>query len=341
MIRVLYLATGLEVGGTERALERLIQGLDRSRFLPALHSLKGEGPVGRRLAAAGVAVSGGLAGLWGAIRRFRPDILHSFLVHANVAGRIAGRLAGVRRIVSSIRTLEGGPLHAALERLTSGLADETTFVSDAVASHARRRFGIPGGVVIPNGVPPGAVATGGEVVTVGRLAPGKGAVDFVRASLILGRKFPGVTFALVGDGPERERLQVLVGSARIRFAGFQEDPSAELAKAAVFVHSSRLGEGLPNAVLEAMAAGLPVVATDVGGTREAVVEGETGFLLRPGDVEAIADRVGRLLADRGLARAMGARGRARVAERFSLSAMVAANEALYERLAGPVRDGGP
>src|SRR5207249_9979935 len=115
-----------------------------------------------------------------------------------------------------------------------------------------------------------------------------------------------------------------------------DDLPAALKGCRVFVHPSRLGEGLPNAVLEAMAAGCPVVATDVGGTREAVVEGETGFLVPPADPDTIADRVLRLLRDPALARSMGERGLARARERFSVGAMVSRDQALYSRhVSGP------
>jgi glycosyltransferase involved in cell wall biosynthesis len=171
------------------------------------------------------------------------------------------------------------------------------------------------------------------VATAARLSAGKGVKTFLRAAAIVAGRHPTASFVVLGGGELEGPLQALardLGIAeRVVFAGWRDDVTRSLRGCEVFVHASRLGEGLPNAVLEAMMAGLPVVATDVGGTREAVVEGETGFLVGARDVPALAERVSRLLEDPELARRLGARGLEVAREKFSIEAMVARTEALY------------
>ena len=355
VIRILYLITDLEIGGTERVLERLVGSLDRKRFDPVVVTLKRDGPIGHALVARGVRVVNLqlrsefdlsiVPRLYAILRRERPDILHAFLFHANVAGRTIGRLAGVRRIVSSIRTLEGKWYHFPLERLTWRLGHGVVCASEAVREFAKRRAGIAESTVILGGVPEGVAtrATGGfrrnagpVVATAARLSPGKGVKTFLRAARIVAASRADAHFVVLGGGELEGPLQAMsreLGIAeRVTFAGWRDDVTRALAGCAVFVHASRLREGLPHAVLEAMLAGVPVVATDVGGTREAVAEGETGFLVPVRGVEAIAERVGRLLADPEMAKRMGDRGREIARERFSIQAMVAGTEALYRSI---------
>jgi glycosyltransferase involved in cell wall biosynthesis len=139
-----------------------------------------------------------------------------------------------------------------------------------------------------------------------------------------------------GDGAERAALEAqraaLGLDARVRFLGRVDDVAELLAGADVCVMPSR-HEGLGVAALEAMAAGVPVVASRVGGLPEAVVDGATGCLVAPDDASALADALGRLVADRDLRRALGAAGAARVRARFSMDAMAAGTLAVYRRLA--------
>lgn len=355
-LRILYVIVDLEIGGTERALVRLVTHLDRSRFEPVVVALKREGPLGHDVEAAGIRlVNFKLRGEWDArgiwmlldlILRFRPHVIHGWLVHANVLSRVAGRLAGVPRILTSLRTMEGRPYYWPLERVTWPLGDEVVCASEAVRAFAAAKAGVRRAEVIYSGVPePVALRPGIEtelrlkgcaiVATAARLAPGKGSLTFLRTARVLAPRFPQARFAILGGGELEGALRDMAQESgiedRVHFLGWRDDVSRALKGATVFVHASRLGEGLPNAVLEAMIAGVPVVATDVGGTREAVAEGETGFLVPRQDPELIAERVGRLLEDPALARSMGAKGLERARERFSIEAMVAAYQALYER----------
>jgi glycosyltransferase involved in cell wall biosynthesis len=145
----------------------------------------------------------------------------------------------------------------------------------------------------------------------------------------------GVHTVVVGDGPERAQLEALAGQLgladRVHLAGHQQDVRPWLAALDVLVLSSDW-EGMPNALLEAMAAGLPIVATAVGGVPEVVVDGATGLLVPPGDPSALAEAITRLLRDPDLRRTMGQAGRARVERRFSINETVRLTEELYATL---------
>jgi glycosyltransferase involved in cell wall biosynthesis len=144
-------------------------------------------------------------------------------------------------------------------------------------------------------------------------------------------------FILAGDGPERdaleEQVRLLAVEDRVRFLGYRSDIPELLANSDALVLPS-LYEGLPLAVLEAMAAGKPVVATSVGGTDEAVVDGETGFLVPPRDSDALAAAIRRVIQDDVLAQRLGANGRARVAAHFRVEAMVQQVAGVYDEVLG-------
>jgi glycosyltransferase involved in cell wall biosynthesis len=151
--------------------------------------------------------------------------------------------------------------------------------------------------------------------------------------------YPQVRFTIVGYGNERDSLRELASKlgveSRIEFTGASGSVKDVYHGFDVFVLSSR-HEGFANVIIEAMASGLPIVATDVGGAREAIEEGQTGFVVPPGDPEVLAERVGQLLADPALRCRMGRVGRERAVSQFSLEAMVRRYEDLYDELAGAV-----
>jgi glycosyltransferase involved in cell wall biosynthesis len=168
-----------------------------------------------------------------------------------------------------------------------------------------------------------------RIVFVGRLKYPKDGETLLRAAAALGDR--DYVLEIVGDGPDREQLESLPHDERVRFAGERDDVPQLLAASSVFVLSSR-SEGLPISVLEAMAAGLPVVASDVGGLREQVVDGETGLLVPAGDAAALADALARLIDDPSLRRTMGDASRARAEALFDLPAFHRAHLELYRSL---------
>lgn len=363
-VPVLYLITDLHIGGAERALARTALGLDRTRFAPQVTCLFGAGPVADELRAGGIPVHDlGMRGradlrvlprLARLLRRERPAILHAYLFHANLLSRLVGRACGVPIILCAERTMEmEGRWRVGLNRLTARWADRLVANSDAVRTFVLRQICPDAGRVctIMTGVDPAAFqppADPGEARralglppdgfiagTVSRLDPVKGIDDLLRAGRLLRDRGLAATLLILGYGPEAATLRRLAAElgleGAVRFPDPQTPPRAVLACLDIFVLASRF-EGLPNVALEAMAMGVPVVATAVGGTAEAVADGLTGTLVPPNRPDRLAEAIVRFLKDPAAARAAGAAGRRRVLERFSAARMVADTEALYEQL---------
>lgn len=294
------------------------------------------------------------------LRRERFDLVHCHSTKAGLLGRLAARIAAVPAVVF---TAHGWPFTSGwhpIVRIVSTLAERaaahlaTTII--CVAHHVRAealrmRIGRPAQLaVIHNGVDPAlwverpAVGTSPghsspscTVVMVGRLQDPKDPATLVRAW----KRISGAhRLILVGDGPIRPELEAIITgdrlSDRVILLGAREDVPALLRDADIFVLSSRW-EGLPLAVIEAMMAGLPVVATAVGGVSEVVADGQTGILVPPGQPEALAGALNRLLKDTGLRTQMGATGRQRALEHFTEARMLADIGRLYERILS--RDG--
>jgi glycosyltransferase involved in cell wall biosynthesis len=169
-------------------------------------------------------------------------------------------------------------------------------------------------------------------MVVGRLIFNKGPQFVIEAAPRVVAKYPDTRFVFVGDGPMEDELRVQASkrgiAANVDFLGHRDDIAELLSTGAMAVRAS-LSEGLPLVALEAMAAGLPVIATDVGGTREVVDDGVTGYLLQPNDIEGLADRICRLSGDSGLRADMGARGRAFVEQGYDWSRIAARTADVY------------
>jgi glycosyltransferase involved in cell wall biosynthesis len=278
-----------------------------------------------------------------AFTRLRPDIVQ---LNINVCGAspwaTAAALAtpGVR--VIAVEHLPHAILsrrRRVVTRLTSRWLDAHVAVGERAADEIARFIGIPRSTlrVIRNGVAETAIAnspranTGPVVGSIGRLDWQKAYDVLVRALADL----PGVTAVIVGEGEERGRLEALAAelgvSDRLELAGWIDDARSRLAAFDVFVLPSRF-EGLPLVAIEAMLAGVPVVATDVGSVSEAVVDGSTGLLVPPDDPAALARAIASLLADPALRLEMGQRGRHRALELFRLEDMAARYETLYDEV---------
>jgi glycosyltransferase involved in cell wall biosynthesis len=292
------------------------------------------------------------------IRAERPDIVHGLLFWAYVLAAPAARLAGVPTVLASRRSLglfKAGKSHYLwLERVANRLTTLVIANSEAVKADAVRQEHLdPAKVlVIHNGVdlrefPAGLAAPHVRralripdqvkvVAVVANFIHYKGHDAFLSAWRIVVRKLPGGLALLVGDGPLRLALEARAAELgladSVRFLGTRDDVPALLSSTDLVVHPSQ-EEGFSNAILEAMAAGRPVVATDVGGNGEAVVHGETGLLVPADDSDAMAAAVVRLLEHPAEAATFGAAGRRRVEERFDLVRTVREYERLYGRLA--------
>jgi len=283
---------------------------------------------------------------------------NTFALPAAWLGRTPVRIASIRDD-GSVWT----PAQRAVDRLACRLADCTVVNAEMI----RRRLVHEGWrddriAVIPNGVDtrrfqarsePSSLrqefglAAGAPLIGVlARLAPSKGLEVFIEAARIVADRFPDARFLIVGDegtpnegappGGYRQALarhaERLGLSDRVIFTGFRLDVPDVLAELAISVLPSVTGEGLPNSVLESMAAGVAVVATNSGGTKEAVADGETGMLVPPTDVSALARAIGQLLEDSELRSRYGAAGHRRIADRFSQERMAHEMQSLYSRL---------
>jgi glycosyltransferase involved in cell wall biosynthesis len=303
-------------------------------------------------------VSGGwrlFTGLWRLMRQERPAIVHGMLYWAYILGTFVGRAAGVPVVVSSRRSLglfkADKPHYLFLEQITDRMTDLFVANSEAVRADTIEREGIrPSDImVIPNGldlarfdaasdagfVAPLDVVGRPSVIVVSNFIHYKGHEYFLRAWRNVIARFPSAVALLAGDGVLRSELERLVDDLKIRhavrFLGIRPDVPALLAVADVYVHPS-LQEGYSNALLEAMAAGKPVVATAVGGNVEAVSDGVTGLLVPARDDAALESAMIRLLSDRTAAQAMGERARRYVRETYEVGSMVSAYERVYAQL---------
>jgi glycosyltransferase involved in cell wall biosynthesis len=298
------------------------------------------------------------------MRRGRYDVVHTNSSKAGILGRWAAWLAGVPVIV---HTVHGWAHHERqhpltrrfyilLERATQRITDRLVVVSprniekglaDGIASPEKYvtvrsgieldRFRQPGrprqAVRAELGIPVDAAVVG----TVTRLSPQKAPLDFVKAAARVAEQRPDVHFVVVGDGPLRAEVEAQVAATglaeRFHLTGLRRDVPDLLHSFDLFALTS-LWEGLPRVLPQAMAAGLAIVATAVDGNAEAVESGANGLLTPPGDPDALAAALLRLLDDPALAARMGAAGQAR-AEEFSARKMVDDIAALYEALLGP------
>ncbi len=279
------------------------------------------------------------------LRQQNAQLTQTFLFHANIVGRIAARRAGVARVVCGIRVAQrGSRWRLWLDRKTDSLVDRHVCVSQGVSQFSADRGGLPKAklAVIPNGVDlarferPKREESGHGVVTyVGRLDRQKGLSWLLDTATVWLRELPDCELLIVGEGPERGPLEAkcrsLGLSDRVHFALWRLDIPQILASSRLLVLPS-LWEGMPNAVLEAMAAGLPVVVTDVEGVRDILGPTAGGQVIPLGDVQAFADRIICLVRDPQAAAAIGEANRRRVAESFTLEAMVEAYQSLWRSL---------
>jgi glycosyltransferase involved in cell wall biosynthesis len=357
---ILYLITATNAGGTEKALWELVRRLDTDRFAAHVCSLKSPGFFGPRLASAaagfhtlGLPEAAGLRAalnflpacvrLAGIVRKVQPAIIHSFLFRANICGRLAGRLLGVPVIISSLRVTEAGMLPHLVDRMTEGMVDRYTAVSEAVRQEAIRRTGIaPEKIItIPNGIEcPVLSPASGEpgvfkIALFGRFHRQKGHAVLLHALKLLDGQGIPIRACFFGEGPDEAALKKTahdLGIAeRALFMGVADNPLEAMAGMDAIVLPS-LWEGMPNAVLEAMAAGKPVVASSIAGMDELVQDGVTGLLCQPGNARELAAALQRLSSNRQLACAMGEAGRKLAGEKFSIDATVAATAGLYDEL---------
>jgi len=364
--------TDLDVGGAERALVNLALRLDRRRWAPVVINLSRAGELAEPLGRAGIPCENlgldrrrpirGVFRLAGALRRHRPALIQSFMFHANLGARLAAPWAGRPWVVSGLRVAEKEKRwHIALDRMTTRLASGSVCVSSGVERFSRDVVGLDPNrlTVIPNGIDPSPFDAAAPVtraslgvsddaflaLTVGRLDAQKGLPDLLSAAELVVAARDDWRLAIVGDGPLRHWIVEQLASrptlaGRVKWVGRRDDVPGLLRSADLLVHPS-LWEGMPNVVLEAMASGLPVVATEVEGSEDLVVPGRTGWLVPSGDPTRLAGAILEAVDDPERARSLGKEGRVRVEGEFSIDRAVAQYEALWSGLLGYEEDGSP
>lgn len=302
--------------------------------------------------------------LWRALRTLKPDVVHTYNIGALDVAPIA-KLAGVRCVVHAERGRDAADprgenrKYRRMRRWLAPFIARFLAVSRDLQNWLLDQVGIDQSKVqyIPNGIDTERFDAGSApkrgrrllndfapdgtllIVTVGRLDGVKDQVGLIKAFAILRDSEPEtgarLRLVIVGEGRERQNIERQVASLhldrQVRLLGNRDDVAALLAECDIFTLSS-IAEGMPGVLLEAMASSLPVVATDVGGVGEVVVDGVTGTLVPLSDPAALAAALGRYVQDEGLRQRQGHAGRARVEAKFSLPAMVSAYTDLYDAL---------
>lgn len=375
MKKVVYVIGSLGIGGAETQMAMLIGALIDRGWSCELFVLEADGPLRQELEGRGAVIHNGgydstvtrshklvlllraLLRLFILVRRTKPNVLHAYLPLTNFMGAVAGRMAGVPKVITSRRALgthqERHLLWKYFDRVANFFSHHVTVNSRAVWNDTVRRDAIdPVKLVhIANGLDVGNMDTDslnreyvrrmlglGEgqlgLVAVGNLIPYKGHRDLINAVPELLKRIPNFLLFIVGEdrgiGASLKSLAEELGvSAFIQFMGRRNDVRKILAGMDLFILPSH-EEGFSNALLEAMASSLAIVATDVGGNREALDDGRLGTLVQPHDAGALAKAISSLLTDVTECRKLGQLANAHVRINYSVMKMVNAYVSLYE-----------
>ncbi len=339
----------ISIGGTQRQMLELARHLDKTLFAPQIWTMRdGDDflpmaqkyaiPVHQLRQDAKLKPLPAALALWQALGKHRPPIIHLHTTFPNVWGRVLGRLRKTPVIIGSIRSKRN--IKKQMERFTWRLTH--THICNApslehdllsVGLKSERLFMIPNGIDIHHFMPPAqGLCTQPHIVNVGRLVKEKNQETLLHAFALVCKKIPTAHLHMVGDGYLRSELEICAQNLNIKnnvtFHGASNAVHEILQKARVFALSS-IDEGTPNAVLEAMATGLPIVATAVDGIPSMLHEGEHGFLVKVYEVEKMAEYLLKILETPHLAEDMGAKARLHVENNYSLELMARRHEAVY------------
>ncbi|MBU0477434.1 glycosyltransferase [bacterium] len=367
LVRILRIVPSLEMGGVERTLTSVLPRLDKTKYKVYVCCLFRRDKLANDIESLGIPIIkfrmrarldfdgryiGGIVRLAALIRRMKIDIVHTHLYRANLAGRIAAKLAVVPVIIANEHNIDSWKKfpQRLSDRVLAGITNKIIAVSEAVKDFYVKKIGISEDKIITiyNGVDIpkfqtyvninkkreefGIKSDDKVITTIGRLHQQKGHVCFLKAAQIIGKKNLNVKFLIVGDGPLKKQLRSMSEdleiSKNVIFAGLREDIPQILAMSDISVLTS-LREGFSITILESMAAGKPVVVTDVGGNSEVVKHGETGFIIPPQSPEDLALYSLNLINNQELAKKMGEEAEKRVLN-FSIDRMVEKTENLYD-----------
>jgi glycosyltransferase involved in cell wall biosynthesis len=356
-INLLYLMVVFDVGGAERIIAQTVEKLDKSKYKITVAALrKGSGILINQLQIPGMHVVdlgmhsklhiGAIYRLYSLIKKEHIDVIYSYLLQANIMGTIVGKFTKTPIMLFSLRSVAdlNGFIRLTLERLITKYSHKITAASKAIM-HSYKAAGIPEYkmLVIHNGVQVNKFIYGNpldkikDTFIVGYVGNPystiKGHAYLIESARILNNK--NINFRLIGDGKEMSNLIRQAKESgiesQIEFMGYCSDIPEQLAMMDIFVQPS-LYEGMPNSVLEAMASGLPIIATNVGGTPEAIIDNQTGFLIPPGEPQAIADKIRYVIENPDIARQVGINAREYIKKHFSIEAMVKKTDELFENV---------
>jgi len=355
MIKILQFLSTAQPAGTELSVLSLVSRMNREKFQTEVCFLYPEGPISSRFLSQNIKcyhLGYGQVNilrvawkLYRILKGGRYDVIHIYGLKANIIGRLIGRLAGCKNIVAGLRSIYPGNkeshLHLFLDKITLCLVK--LYISNSkTAVDFLVEKGYPAKIfkVVHSGIDVNAPIKKGEnkglvITTTARFEPPKDYKTLLLAFDILSKKGFDFTSQFIGDGSNREEIMELSAQLglkeKVSFLGEREDVSEILERSDIFAFSS-LFEGLPRAIIEAMAAHLPIVATNVGGVPELVDDGKTGFLVKAEDAEAMADKIERLLLDIDLRRRMGELGGEKIQKEFSMDRLVKDMEEIYTKL---------
>ncbi|NNE00317.1 MAG: glycosyltransferase [Pirellulaceae bacterium] len=364
-LRIALIIPTMDRGGAEKQLSLLARHLPRDRFDVHVILLTREGPRSQELRDAGIPVTvigkrfkvdpSALFRLRREIQKIAPDVVHTWIFAANSFGRVAARMAGVKRIIASERCVDPWKTTAhfmidrRLANFTEAITTNSTCVRDFYAGH-----GIDPELfrIIPNGIEPRCVAEIDReeafgrlevhanrklILAVGRLWPQKRYRDLIWAAELLASMRTDTTLVILGDGPQRGELlrhrDAVTTPDHVRFAGSRDDVAQLLPHADAFWIGSEY-EGQSNSVIEAMQAGVPVIASDIAANRDLVVHEQTGRLVPLGDRADFARQTHDLLENPEVSEQLAATARERIATEFTVQAMTDKHADLYEN--GPI-----
>ncbi len=354
--RICHVSMTLLTGGLERLLVEFGRHHDASRFDLRFVSLAELGPPAEELRRMRFSVESvnlpgrgklpALRSLRSLLQRDRVDIVHTHNTYAHFYGTVAASWAGVRHVINSQHGRGCGPRtkDKLLFRLANLKTSRVVGVSEDAAALCRGEdpWAASKTKVIWNGIDTSRFVYRGPAkapvaISVARLSPEKDFPTLLKATAIVVRQVSDFKLMMIGNGAERAKLEAMAKSLgiepNVQFLGERSDVPELLAQAGFFVSSSK-SEGISLTILEAMAVGLPVVTTRVGGNPEIVLEGQTGYLVPDQNPEALATAMLQMLAQRDQWPAMGELGRKRVEQQFEIRTMIRQYEELYTEVLG-------
>jgi len=370
-IKILYLITGFKTGGAEMILYNLVKSLDKRKFEPIVVSIIPIAEIGQKIQDLGIKILSLnvrfkynpfiFFRLISILKKEKPQILHAHLFHAIFLGRITGRICNVPIIISSIHSKYiGGFLRNRLLQITDGLDDVVTIVSQRAAETIIKLKIVSANklLVIHNGIDLNKFILQSKetkdkvkkelnvkedtkiLISVGRLCEAKGYPYLIEAIKTL-KENMDIKLLILGEGEDKRKLETQIRGFNLEknifLLGRKENVSNYLNASDIFILAS-LWEGLPIALLEAMACGLPVVATNVGGIPEVIKDGLSGFLVDSKNSIMLAEKIEYLLnLNIESRKEMGTEGRKIVEEKFSLEKMTENYENLYEELLDKIK----